>query len=809
MGLGAEVSEVPEEVEKWMREHEGIQLTRKLGSGRDASVYDAHSSKQQQGAQQIPPHMSAVKIAASGCLRILQHEARVLETLSAKHCPGVPCVLSRNLFNDQPARFPYIQLERCGHSLAALPIALGEEALVDVGIELLRILEHVHRRGVVHADIKPANIVASSDAIFSSLCSTNAGHMLSSLKIIDFAIARGPALADANDSATIRVHSPAHGVGKRADSSYAPYHRSTDGEGRDASSSSNWNWGVPPQSALAGSGGEFGSSRYSSPYAMDREALTPLDDLYSLLYTLVHLSGHRLAWSKEREQAKHGAAATTAATESADGHRNLYSIIKNKKLAARDDPQKLLDDREDHEAFRRLPAPLVRFVYCLRHLDCEGAVYDPHWYSQLKRALASTRIPGHSLEIFNASVEESQSAVRSHLQNMLATIVPPELAQQYNTPHSQVNLMRHQLLERFNMSPRLMLDSIAAMLITVGIKHQTDSNKVGASEPAFHAAKFIGQMSTILQFDWKPAIDVRTEQQQTPSAGAMPYYSSKQVYSPQQQLFNPQSQHNQPHAYRAQQQHPPAQPQQHGYMYSGCASATQPRPPPPANYSGASMSQRPLSAHHPQPPPQPTRKPGDISPRSASRKRPRDQDGRANARSPQKRSRQEDERQLYQPPDDAAERLPAEDRNKRAAARGVAASYMAPAAPSSAPPVDGVKWEASPSSKGGSHDVFARAAEQIHSTKAKQSTGSYSYGNDKANEQSQAAADECGMRSEREAQRHGGEYDHAKGDRAHVKHEEEDNAEEGEAVQWRDETSAKTTNGPKAAHHDDKGLNEE
>jgi serine/threonine-protein kinase len=81
------------------------------------------------------------------------------------HHPGIVMVLDAGA--DAEGRLPYIVMELVeGRSLAGLlqpGVPLAVAVVIDIGIEVARALGYAHRQGVVHRDVKPANILIADD----------------------------------------------------------------------------------------------------------------------------------------------------------------------------------------------------------------------------------------------------------------------------------------------------------------------------------------------------------------------------------------------------------------------------------------------------------------------------------------------------------------------------------------------------------------------------------------------------------------------------------------------------------------------
>ena len=113
-------------------------------------------------------------LAAAIFLARFEAEARALAALSH---PGVVAVYDSGVDDD----VPFLVMELlAGPSLKAAlaergPLPLAE--VVAIGIQLARALEAAHARGIVHRDVKPANVVRHADG---------------SWKLVDFGVAHLP-----------------------------------------------------------------------------------------------------------------------------------------------------------------------------------------------------------------------------------------------------------------------------------------------------------------------------------------------------------------------------------------------------------------------------------------------------------------------------------------------------------------------------------------------------------------------------------------------------------------------------------------
>jgi serine/threonine protein kinase len=700
--------------EGWLRAEEALNVRRKLGVGRDAGVYEC------EGVQD--GEVCAVKVAKPGCIRQLMHEASVLHLLNDSGCESVPLARHHNVGIDHPtdSSFRFLSMEPLGNSLAELTLPLGEEALADVGFELLTLLEHVHRRGIVHADVKPANIVAASSSDFSLLSSNSAGSMRNRLRLLDFAIARGPGLADLAHSdgpSTFLVNSPRLQNQQQSQSQSqsqsqtqsqqrqqqqqdtAPLPQPSNEREHNAPNGTEsqqqyktapehkierwWKYGVPMQSVYSGysTGGEFGSSRYSSPYAMDREAVSPVDDLYSVLYTLTVLSGHRLRWHKDRDAAR-------AASRGGAEHEKYTRVIREKKLEAMDDPSKLVEDTEDPEKMLYTPAPLVRYANVLQRLDrgtttVDRSEYSKAWYHELKAALLGGRVPGCLLDNVYQRMDISDEAtgrwLNSLIRSGLDNITPPGIEKIPGEEHwlKQIMLMRCQLMERLKQSPHQMLSSLESLFLALALEYEPSNGEHDVKWQAYVTANHVNTTAQLLRKQREPVIK-QTEY-------SHPYHRE---YVP-----NPQPPQQFVHSANLPQQHPPPQAHVYAPEYSAYAHSS-PNPtrqhyPPPYNLHPATAAPHPHPHHRPPPHPPPGHPPSHAqhppprhphahphtsgSPRRRQRKRQRSEsDDRSFSPSKRRPKEGEHDDSPYKPPkqpDERAEHLAKEEQQQRANAQ--------------------------------------------------------------------------------------------------------------------------------------------
>lgn len=136
-----------------------------LCTGKDRELY--------QVASRATCQMAALKIAQPGCVDNLRREYALLKRLAGK---GIPRALGYR--EDKEARCYLLRAWREGRTLEVLVERYGPVSpvhAISIGLSLCRILDRVHRMGVIHCDIKPQNILLSPGG---------------QVNLIDFGIAR-------------------------------------------------------------------------------------------------------------------------------------------------------------------------------------------------------------------------------------------------------------------------------------------------------------------------------------------------------------------------------------------------------------------------------------------------------------------------------------------------------------------------------------------------------------------------------------------------------------------------------------------
>jgi tau tubulin kinase len=210
------------------------QLTGMLGEGRFGSVFAA--------VDRGDGTLVALKLAKPG-----RHRAQEESVLDAiRGCQGV----SRMITAAGPENRRILVLELCGPSLRErMRGARGKRLSIDhagrIGSALVESLESIHRRGVVHCDVKPANV------------------------LLPRAGAEGPdcVLSD-------------FGLAQRFD---------------------------PDFGAVSEKPKFRGTPVYASPHVHRRKPYGRRDDLWSLLFMLIRATVGALPWSREPSRARIGA----------------------------------------------------------------------------------------------------------------------------------------------------------------------------------------------------------------------------------------------------------------------------------------------------------------------------------------------------------------------------------------------------------------------------------------------------------------------------------------------------------------------
>lgn len=163
-----------------------------LGAGAIANVYLA--TQEPLGRKVAIKALKATIPPSSTFATQLEREARVLSGLSH---PNIVLLLDYVKTEGQM----YLVLEYiAGFSLAELLAKkpkLRPEMVAAIGAEVARGLGHAHGRGVVHRDVKPANVILSRQG---------------EVKIVDFSIAHRERLPSADEPATFDGETPARGT---------------------------------------------------------------------------------------------------------------------------------------------------------------------------------------------------------------------------------------------------------------------------------------------------------------------------------------------------------------------------------------------------------------------------------------------------------------------------------------------------------------------------------------------------------------------------------------------------------------------
>jgi casein kinase 1 len=250
----------------------------KLGSGAFSQVYAGQDSKT--GTE------IAVKIdtsnVKSGTKRrdLVTYEGDVLSHLHGDSTlRGVPRVLWSGTLNSKNGKtFPAIVIDRLGDDLEKVMDQRGKLSAVEVarlGLALVKILERVHRAGILHRDLKPANIML--------------GYNDAELYIADFGLAK-KYLTD--------------------DGEHIPY--------------------------VENKKGITGTIRYCSSYSHYGIESSRRDDMQSLVFILLHMLDGSLPWQssfrKAKNEAEDGSAKSDGPARAAVGKLKNSALIQERNL---------------------------------------------------------------------------------------------------------------------------------------------------------------------------------------------------------------------------------------------------------------------------------------------------------------------------------------------------------------------------------------------------------------------------------------------------------------------------------------------
>src|SRR5690606_3615650 len=125
-------------------------LKERLGDGGHAEVWSAHDERSGELVALKFLHLDACSVEEA--LPVLRHEARMARFLDH---PGV-------LRAEEPLRdgdVVFLPMEFAPGGSAAPLRGAPWRRIVPVLIEVARVLEHAHARGIVHRDIKPGNVL--------------------------------------------------------------------------------------------------------------------------------------------------------------------------------------------------------------------------------------------------------------------------------------------------------------------------------------------------------------------------------------------------------------------------------------------------------------------------------------------------------------------------------------------------------------------------------------------------------------------------------------------------------------------------
>jgi hypothetical protein len=121
-----------------------------IGKGGTSSVY---SAKSKETGETVAVKTPAKRDERSG--KVFLQEIKIWEELDH---PNIVSLKSVNVFP-----VPYAEMEYIPDSLETIEKAMGRDVAVQVAIGVLRGLSYAHKKGIIHCDIKPANILIDDE----------------------------------------------------------------------------------------------------------------------------------------------------------------------------------------------------------------------------------------------------------------------------------------------------------------------------------------------------------------------------------------------------------------------------------------------------------------------------------------------------------------------------------------------------------------------------------------------------------------------------------------------------------------------
>lgn len=140
-----------------------FEFGKKIGGGSFGKIYYGHDKKRSDGSESV-----AIKIElSSNKVRQLEYEAKLYKVLGS--APGVPTTY----WYGSEQRCNIMVMDLLGPSLQDLFSFVGHyfslKTVLQLGSQILSVLEYVHDKSFIHRDLKPANILVGRGASISQV----------------------------------------------------------------------------------------------------------------------------------------------------------------------------------------------------------------------------------------------------------------------------------------------------------------------------------------------------------------------------------------------------------------------------------------------------------------------------------------------------------------------------------------------------------------------------------------------------------------------------------------------------------------